>query len=203
MWLLSEAIGGKVALPGEDAGWLDAASATGSISQLSSALKAATESRRCFRNLNQWTPGAFQYGTAAIPTGQLDLVGFCGIVVTTHRIAEVKRPQCVNSNILAVLYDEHRRRDWNRRSERADPSLNVSKEAWEIDKDILDAVEAKPNTTLAAAGIASRPSASAGPTAGSSSTRGSTRRSGSTRICASSARPSRRGAWRVARRAPR
>ena len=56
-----------------------------------------------------------------------------GHMSTVTRIVEGKRATTGNSTYLALLYDEHRRKDWSKRADRKDPSLKIEAEACCVD----------------------------------------------------------------------
>ena len=66
-----------------------------------------------------------------------------------------KRASSSNFTGFAILYDEFRRRERSRWSERGDQSLDIEKEAWVVDDEILKSMGTHSKTTLAAAGLAS------------------------------------------------
>ena len=76
-----------------------------------------------------------------------------GHINAVCRVELDKRSSSGNATAYALIYDEHRRRHWARRAERGDPTLNIQKEAWLIDEELLKAVGTRLKTTLAAAGL--------------------------------------------------
>ena len=153
LWLNPEAIGGKTAVAGESEMVLDPMVSTATVAQLGAALKSASTSTRFFRTLPQWLGCFSRYAVAALAAKQLTMASVLGHLTTVSRIAEEKRVGHGNSVALAILYDEYRRREWARRSDRKDSALNVEQEAWELDKNLLDVVTVRLGSTLSAAGL--------------------------------------------------
>ena len=170
MWLVPEAVGGKTVLAGEEGDFeIDQDSSTGTVQQLSQALKKATAAPRFFRTLHQWLPCFLRYATVARCSSQLSFVAIMGHISTISKIVEDTKTQQLSSVHLALLYDEHRRRDWCRRAERKDTSLDIDAESWKVSEPLLQAVTTRLNATMSAAGLQGR-SASSASNAPSSST---------------------------------
>ena len=152
LWLTPESIGGRTAVAGDDV-VLDGGHDTTTMAKLTEALKSATSAPRFFRNLNQWVACFVKYAVLALSCGQLTLGAVLGHMSTVTRIIEDKRATTGNSTYLALLYDEHRRKDWSKRADRKDPSLKIEEEAWCVDDELLRSVQTRLSSTLRAAGI--------------------------------------------------
>ena len=166
LWMTPEMVGGTTTLEGEENELLDAGAATGTIQQLHQAFKKATSRPRFFRSISQWLPCFHKYGIAATATGHLTMAAIMGHVHSVCRVELDKRSNAKHSTVHALLYDELRRRDWARRAERKDPTLNIDKEAWVIDDEILKAVGTRMQTTMVAAGLSHNADASGSGNAG-------------------------------------
>ena len=67
LWIAPDAVGGKLAHAGDSDWGLNPSSASGTLGQLGSALKAATQAPRFFRSIPQWMgPSYFQECTALL-----------------------------------------------------------------------------------------------------------------------------------------
>ena len=125
-----EMIGGEATVEGDDsADFLDANASTGSISQLHAAFKKATSNQRFFRSVTQWLPCFMKYGVPALATGHLGWHEILGHISVVCRIELDKRSNSSRSTAFAILYDEHRRRDWGSRAERKGQTLDIALEA--------------------------------------------------------------------------
>lgn len=167
LWLIPESIGGKTSVSG-DSVQIDGSQETNTVVQLTTALKSATAAPRFFRTLNQWLSCFTKYSIAAICCEQLTFSAILGHITTICRIVEDKKSSCTNSVHLALLYEEHRGKDWAKRAERKDPSLSIDTEAWFISEDLLRSVSTRLKSTMVAAGLNSN-SESSGANAESSS----------------------------------
>ena len=127
---------------------LDPMVSTATVAQLGVALKSASTSTRFFRTLPQWLGCFSLYAVAALAAKQLTMGSVLGHLTMISRIAEEKRVGHGTAVALAILYDDHRRREWARRSDRKDSALNVESEAWELDKNLLDVVTVRLGSTL-------------------------------------------------------
>ena len=150
-WIHPEAVGGKLPVPCENEDL-----ATGTLAQVATALKAATTAPRFFRTYQQWLGAWNRYGVAAISTKHMCIVSVLGHAQTIARISEERRGVEHHHVALSVQYDELRRRNWEARAARGDPDLNIRRESWAIDRELLDLAKARLETVVLNAGMATR-----------------------------------------------
>ena len=131
LWLPADS--GKFTLRDDDESRLAGHHAIGSLSDLSKALKGATASPRFFRNVQQWVAAFVRYATTAVATGQMTWP-----VVFGHLDVVLQEKIKGRAAYLAFLYDDLVRRQWARRAEKRDPSLDILAESQKVDKDMLE-----------------------------------------------------------------
>eukprot|EP00435_Cladocopium_sp_Y103_P042868 s429_g11.t5 len=137
MWLTPDLIGGKFQMH-DDGEWpLHAHVPISSLQDLGKALKSATASPRFFRTVSQWTGSFMRYAVVAVATGHLSWPVVLAHVDNVLQLVEQERMKG-NRPFLAFLYEELLRKNWARRAEKNDPSLDIAAEAQKIDKDLLD-----------------------------------------------------------------
>ena len=131
----------------------NASQSTNSLGELSQALRAATSAPRFFRTIQQWVGAFCRYMTAAIATKHLTVVAATGHLQTVSRVSEEARAGNQYHVALAVCYDELRRKSWVARAARCDGSLDIPKESWSVDREILDLAKSRLEQVVTAAGL--------------------------------------------------
>jgi hypothetical protein len=148
LWLAPESVGGKIE---DDFEELDGGTAISSLAQLGQALKGATETKRFFPSIHQWTAAFMRYAPFAVACEHLDWT-----LVLTHLntiLKLVEEEKCDGRGPqLAMLYDELLRRQLERRAQKADPTLDLPTILAEADKSILAAARQRLDSVLKAAG---------------------------------------------------
>jgi len=160
IWLLPEAIGGKLTLPGEQEWVPQQEGSSSTLTQLSQALKGAVGGPRFFRTLAQWVAAFQRYATTAVATGQLNWTLVSCHIDVVMSVAEQVRPL---TPLTAILYDDMVRKNWAYRAERRDPSLKLCEVMSVIDKTVLEAAKQRIEATLKAAGVTEPLELSSGP----------------------------------------
>ena len=134
VWLPADAVGGK-SVPISEELW-DTSRTNSSIAQLGAALRAVTQSPRCFRSVAQWSACFWRYAPVAVAVKQLTW----SMVLTHHatiiRLAEELR-LTEGESIIAILYDQLRRQQWAKRAAQRDPRLNLEEEVGKVDEQIF------------------------------------------------------------------
>eukprot|EP00438_Fugacium_kawagutii_P029513 Skav222739 [mRNA] locus=scaffold2390:473992:475065:+ [translate_table: standard] len=162
MWLTPDVIGGKFQLHDEGEWPLRGHIPISSLQDLGKALKSATASPRFFRTVSQWNGAFLRYAIVAVATGQLSWPAVLAHVDNVLQLAEQERMKG-NRPFLAFLYEELLRKNWARRAEKGDPSLDIPCESQKIDKDLLDIAKHRMAEVMKEAGLSEqqvRPSAS-------------------------------------------
>ena len=152
LWLPADAVGGKAVLAGEMDWTIEGSGSCNTISQLHNALRSASTAPRFFRDVNQWNAAFLRYAVAAIATNQLTWSSVLGHMSVMHRLTADSKA-AGHSPFLGLLYDELLRREWARRMERKDPSMDIEKDAHILDKQILDVAKSRLATVLKIAGL--------------------------------------------------
>eukprot|EP00971_Amphidinium_carterae_P059254 1171678-Amphidinium_carterae.1 len=152
LWVPPDAVGGKTVLPGEMEYTVQGSESTTSLSQLGKALQMATQAPRFFRSLAQWSSAYQRYSLMAEAMGQLSRAASEGHLHTILKIVEEER-HSQGSFFLAVLYDDLLRRNFARRAQQHDATLNIESEVMQVDKSLLDVARHRLGATLMAAGL--------------------------------------------------
>ncbi|CAK9045136.1 unnamed protein product [Durusdinium trenchii] len=152
LWLPADSVGGKFTLRDEEESKLVGHHSIGSLSDLSKALKGATATPRFFRNVQQWVAAFVRYATTAVATGQMTWPVVFGHLDVILQICEQEKIKG-RAPYLAFLYDDLLRRQWARRADKRDPSLDIAMESQKIDKDILELARQRLSQVLQEVGI--------------------------------------------------
>ena len=152
MWLTPDLIGGKFQMHDEVEWPLQGNLPISSLQDLGKALKSATASPRFFRNASQWTGAFMRYAVVAVATSQLSWPVVLAHMDIVLQLVEQERMKG-NRPFLAFLYEELLRKNWARRAEKGDPSLDIPAEAQRIDKDLLDIAKHRLAEVMKEAGL--------------------------------------------------
>ena len=147
LWLAPESVGGRAEDEFMD---LEAASSIDSLQKLGQALKGATDAKRFFGAIHQWSAAFMRYAPFAIAAGHLEWTAVLAHLNCVYKLVEEERcdgrgPQ------LAILYDELLRRQLERRAQKGDPTLDVEAMMSEPDKSVLAAARQRLDSVLKAA----------------------------------------------------
>ena len=148
-WIPPEAVGGKINGPSMECH----SASTQTLTQMANALKSATSAPRYFRSVQQWSSSWQRYDVVAIATKHLSATAAWGHHATVMRVSEENRVSCNHHVALAVTYDELRRRNWQDRAGRCDADLDIEKECWKIDKDLLETARGRLDHVVSMAGM--------------------------------------------------
>ena len=133
LWLPADAVGGKSLVPEES--W-DLAKGGNTVAQLGAALRAVTQTPRCFRSMAQWGAAFLRYVPAAVATKHMSWSTALAHHATVLRIYEETR-LTEGESILAIVYDQLQRQSWAKRAMQRDPVLDVQKEASRVNEQVL------------------------------------------------------------------
>lgn len=134
VWLPADAVGGK-SMPISEELW-DSSRSGSSIAQLGAALRAVTQSPRCFRSIAQWSSAFWRYAPVAVAVKQMNWPMALTHHATIMRLAEELR-LTEGESIIAILYDQLRRQQWAKRAAQKDPKLSLAEEMGKVDEQIL------------------------------------------------------------------
>ena len=152
LWVLPEAIGGRMSLPGEMEDLIPGANqSTLTVRQLAAALGGVSASPRFFRNFAQWSGAYWRATCVAVPMGQWTWSQSVTHCDTVARLWEEEKH--TSSSYTALLYDDMVRKSWARRAERCDPTFDMEVMTKVIDAPILAAARSRILMVLGAAGI--------------------------------------------------
>ena len=124
LWVLPEAIGGRMSLPGEMEDLIPGANqSTLTVRQLAAALGGVSASPRFFRNFAQWSGAYWRATCVAVPMEQWTWSQSVTHCDTIARLWEEEKH--TSSSYTALLYDDMVRKSWARRAERCDPTFDM------------------------------------------------------------------------------
>ena len=130
VWLPADAVGGK-SVPISEELW--DTSRNSSLAQLGAALRAVTQSPRCFRSVAQWSACFWKYAPVAVAVRQLTWPMVLTHHATIMRLSEEMR-LTEGESIVAILYDQLRRQQWAKRAAQRDLRLNLEEEVGKVDE---------------------------------------------------------------------
>ena len=139
-WLPADAVGGKKQQ--DHAPELDPGAGTSSLQALSCALQAAVAEPREIRTFSQWVSIYARYAPMAIAVKQLTPAMAYGYLATISKLFEMERLQRV-LGFVALKYDVALRKSWAKRCQQNDPDLDIEKECYKLNEDMLEEVRAQ------------------------------------------------------------
>ena len=155
LWIAPESVGGR---PDDDDVRL-ADEQVGSLAKLGQALKGATEAKRYFTSLAQWSAAYWKYAPFAAAFGHLTwsqvLLHFNSIM----RLVEEEKLEGRGPS-LAFLFDDMLRRQIEKRAEKGDPTLQLDTLLAEADRSTVAAARQRLNGLLKATPLGSGSSGS-------------------------------------------
>ena len=134
LWITPESVGGR---PEEEQDQLEDQSVT-SLARLGQALHKATEGKRCFTSVTQWTAAFFKYVPFAVALGHFSWAQAMMHVQTVLKLAEEEKAEG-RGPAMAFIYEDMLRKQLERRCLANDPTLKVMDLLSEPDRATLSA----------------------------------------------------------------
>ena len=136
LWVPPEYVGGKADEDVDLSGDLS----TSSLARLGQALNKATEGKRCFTSVAQWTATWLRYAPFAVACGHLS---WSQIFIHSNSVLRIVEEEKAEGRgpFLAFVYDELVRKQIERRSIKSDPTLKITDLLQEPDRTSLVAAK--------------------------------------------------------------